>query len=390
MGVAYFAPYGVGLGHANRLVNLADRLVDKGIKIRFSTFGEAALYLTAQGYKCSEVSPVEFAWNMEGGFSVKDSIANIPLWFANFSKQVKQETRNMIMYDADIVISDSRLSPVISAKLLKIPSIVILNQIKLLLSPRLRDIAISRIFENMAGEFLGLMWQMADRVLIPDLPPPYTISAHNVWDVGSTAKKIEYIGFTSLKPCVTTSQKDKVASSLDIDRSRPLVFIHVSGPAETRMALVKVALQAVKKLDAKIQYVISEGKPKGLLKPTRIGQSGWYYEWCPVRDELFAMSDLLVLRGGHVAMAQAIQFGKPVVTIPIENHGEQLGNSAKISKLGMGIMLSPKGLKAEHLEDAILQTLTDPRYKKKALEIQKLTEKLNGIENAVKIIRSYV
>jgi UDP:flavonoid glycosyltransferase YjiC (YdhE family) len=123
--------------------------------------------------------------------------------------------------------------------------------------------------------------------------------------------------------------------------------------------------------------------------PKKVGESGWYYEWCPVRDEVFAMSDLMVLRGGHVALSQAIQFGKPVVTIPIENHGEQLGNSAKTAELGMGVMVHPKGIKPEQLADSIAQVLANPEYKKKAVELQKMAEKLDGIENIAKIIRSY-
>ncbi|HEX2614184.1 MAG TPA: glycosyltransferase [Nitrososphaera sp.] len=390
MGVAYFAPYGVGLGHASRLMMVADQLQGNGVDVQFSSFGEAAGYVSMKGYKCATVAPVEFAWSMEGGFSVKHSIANIPVWFTNFTRQVNQETRNMTMYSPDVIVSDSRLSPLVAAKLVRIPSIVILNQVKLLLSPRLRQLAIARLFEGMVGEFLGSMWNMADRVLIPDLPPPYTISAHNVWGIGSSARRLEYIGFTSPKHYVTESEINKVASRLGFDRSRPVVFIHVSGPAETRMALVRVALEAVKKLDPRIQFVISEGRANGETEPRRIGESGWYYEWCPVRDEIFAMSDLLVLRGGHVALSQAIQFGKPVVTIPIENHGEQLGNSAKISELGMGLMLHPKGLKPEQLADAIAQVLANPEYKNKTIELQKMTEKLNGIENVVQIIRSYL
>ena len=200
--VAYLAPYGVGLGHASRLVMVAERLRENRINIQFSSYGEAVRYVSLRGYKCATVSPVEFAWSMEGGFSVKDSIANIPLWFANFSRQVNQETRNMLKFKADIVVSDSRLSPLMAAKLLKVPSIVILNQIKLLLSPRLRTIAASRIFENLTGEFLGSLWAMADRVLVPDLPPPYTLSAHNTWGLGSASRKIEYIGFASPRPTV--------------------------------------------------------------------------------------------------------------------------------------------------------------------------------------------
>ena len=390
MGVAYFAPYGVGLGHASRLVMVADQLQNKDVRVRFSSFGEAASYITMRGYECATVAPVEFAWSMEGGFSIKNSLANIPLWFANFSRQVNQETRNMTMYSPDIIVSDSRLSPLLAAKLLRIPSIVILNQVKLLLSPRLRELAVARLFEKMVGELLGSMWNMADRVLIPDLPPPYTISAHNVWEVGSTATRLEYIGFTSPKPFVTEGEVNRVVKKLEFDRSRPVVFIHVSGPAGTRMALVRVALEASKMLDSKIQFVISEGNARGSTEPRKVGKSGWYYEWCPVRDEIFAMSELLVLRGGHVALSEAIQFGRPVVTVPIENHGEQLGNSEKIAELGMGVMLRPKGLKAEQLASSISEVLGNPEYRRKAAELQKKTEKLNGIENVVQIVRSYL
>jgi UDP-N-acetylglucosamine--N-acetylmuramyl-(pentapeptide) pyrophosphoryl-undecaprenol N-acetylglucosamine transferase len=387
---AYFAPYGVGLGHASRLLMVADHLRQEGINIQFSSYGEAVSYVSMLGYKCATVSPVEFAWSMEGGFSVKDSIANIPVWFANFSRQVNQETRNMLGCNPDIVVSDSRLSPLMAARLVNVPSIVILNQIKLLLSPRLHDLVAPRIFENLVGEFLGSMWAMAERVLVPDLPPPYTLSAHNVWDIGSASRKLEYVGFASPRPQINREQVIKTTDMLGFDRSRPLVFVHISGPVQTRPALLKVAVETAKRLDPKIQFVISAGKPGGVSHPRRIGRLSWYYEWCPVRDEIFAASDLLVLRGGHVALSQAIQFGKPVVTVPIENHGEQLGNCAKMEQLGAGVMLHPKRLRSEQLADAIEMVLGDSNYNKKVTELQRLAEGLNGIDNVVKIVRSYI
>ena len=387
---AYFAPYGVGLGHASRLIMVADHLRQEGINIQFSSYGEAASYVSMLGYKCATVSPVEFAWSMEGGFSVKDSIANIPVWFANFSRQVNQETRNMLGCNPDIVVSDSRLSPLMAARLLKVPSVVVLNQIKLLLSPRLRDLVASRIFENLVAEFLGSMWAMAERVLVPDLPPPYTLSAHNVWHIGSASRKLEYVGFASPRPQTNREQVIKTTNMLGLDRSRPLVFVHISGPVQTRPALLKVAVETAKRLDPKIQFVISAGKPGGISYPRRIGRLSWYYEWCPVRDEIFAASDLLVLRGGHVALSQAIQFGKPVVTVPIENHGEQLGNCVKMEELGAGVMLHPKRLRSDQLADAIEKVLGDSHYNKKATELQRLAERLNGIDNVVKIVRSYI
>ncbi|MGI0005754.1 MAG: glycosyltransferase [Nitrososphaera sp.] len=390
MGTAYLAPYGVGLGHASRLVMVADHLRQDDVDVRFSSYGEAASYISMRGYRCATVPPVEFAWSAEGGFSIKHSLANIPLWFTNLTRQVNCETRNMTMYGPDVILSDSRLSPLLAAKLMGIPSIVLLNQVKLLLSPRLRQFRLSRLFEKMVGEFLGSMWSVADRILVPDLPPPYTISAHNIWGVGSVAKKLEYIGFTAPRPRVTEQQAQAVAEKLGFDRSRPTVFVHISGPLETRMPMMRLALVAAKILEGKVQFVFSEGRPNGSAEPLKIGQSAWYYEWCPVRDEIFTLSDAVLMRGGHTALSQAIQFGKPVVTIPIENHGEQLGNSQKIAELGLGTTVHPKKVRPEQIVQAIEQVLGDPSYLQKTLQIKTMTEKLDGIDNVVKIVRSYL
>jgi UDP-N-acetylglucosamine--N-acetylmuramyl-(pentapeptide) pyrophosphoryl-undecaprenol N-acetylglucosamine transferase len=387
---AYFTPYGVGLGHASRLIMVANNLQSSKVEIRFSSFGEAVMYISIHGYECVRVPAVEFAWNVKGEFSIKYTIANLPKWFTNFSRQVNNEVQNMIKYQPDIIVSDSRLSSLITAKFLGLPAIVILNQVKLLLSPRLREFKVARLFEKINGEILGTMWTLADKILIPDLPPPYTIAGHNVWDTSTIARKLEYIGFTAPKLCVTQEQLSKVAHYLGLDRSKPIVFIHVSGPMETRMPIIRIAVEACKSLRQEIQYIISEGRPNGNVEPKKLSGLGWYYEWCPVRDEIFAMSDLLVLRGGHVAISQAIQFGKPVVTIPIENHGEQLGNSEKIAEIGAGIMLKTKHLKANHITHAINDILDDPEYQKKAYELMKLTEKLDGINNIVNIVRSYI
>ena len=389
MAKAYFTPYGVGLGHASRMLMLAKRLRDSDVDIRFSSFGEGAHYISMQGYECMTVPPVEFAWSIEGGFSVKYSISNIPLWFTNFPRQVRDEINNIIKYDPNIVVSDTRLSSLVASKILNIPSIVILNQVKLLLSPRLREFKISRTWEKMNGELVGLIWRIADRILVPDLPPPYTIAEQNTWDISSVMKKLEYVGFTAPKSYITEAQLRETAAQLGIDRSKPIVFIHISGPLKTRIPIIRTSIEACKSLRPEIQYVISEGRPGGDIKPRKITRLGWYYEWCPIRDEIFAMSDVLVLRGGHTTISQAIQFGKPLITIPIENHSEQLGNSNKIAKIGIGIRLEANKIKANQITCAIHQLLDDNRFQQKAEELMRLTERLDGIDNIVKIVRSY-
>ena len=132
---------------------------------------------------------------------------------------------------------------------------------------------------------------------MPDLPPPYTLSAQNIWGIGSASRKLEYIGFASPKPQIREEQVSKVIKSLGFEMTRPIVFVHVSGPFQTRPAMINLAIESVRRLDPLVQFVVSEGNPKGMSEPRRIGKSSWFYEWCPVRDELFALSDLLVLRG---------------------------------------------------------------------------------------------
>ncbi len=388
MAKAYLTPYGVGLGHASRLMLVADRLKNCNTIVKFSSYGEAARYISKYGYKCITVPPVEFSWSLGGDFSIKYSIANIPRWFTNFSIQVNKEIQSMIGYNPDIIISDTRLSSILAAKVLGISSVVILNQAKLLLSPRLHEFKIARLFEKINGELLGSLWSMSDKILIPDLPPPYTIASHNIWDVSSIVKKIQYVGFMAPELHVDQAQINKVAQYLSLDRSRPIIFIHISGPMQTRMTIIKIIVEACKCLSREIQYIVSEGRPTGSTQPKKLAGSGWYYEWCPVRDEILAMSNLLIIRGGHVAISQAIQFGKPMISIPIENHGEQLGNSAKIAKIGVGIMLQTKQLTTKVIIDAIYQILNHSIYQDKANEIMKLTDKLNGIDNVIKTILS--
>jgi UDP:flavonoid glycosyltransferase YjiC (YdhE family) len=61
-----------------------------------------------------------------------------------------------------------------------------------------------------------------------------------------------------------------------------------------------------------------------------------------------------------------------------------------MEELGAGVMLHPKRLRSDQLADAIEKVLGDSHYNKKATELQRLAERLNGIDNVVKIVRSYI
>ena len=385
---AYFSLYGVGLGHASRMLLVANRLAEEGIDIKFSSFGDAVNYVNMHGFECFDVPPVEFAWSPDKGFSIKSSITKLPENFVHFVGQCGREGSNIAKFNPAVVVSDTRLSSLLVAKTLRLPAITILNQIKLLLSPRLREFRAARAFERCTGEFLGGLLAMSDSVLIPDLPPPYTLSEENLWQVGSVSNKLEYIGFMAPTSEVNEEYVDKVAKLLGFDRGKPIIFAHISGPSATKMLVLKKIIEAMQNAE-NIQLVVSEGKPKGGTVPRKI-RNGWYFEWCPVKDEIFAMSNLLIMRGGHSTLAQAIQYGKPVVTIPIENHGEQLGNARKVEKIGLGLMLPQKDLKPENISGAVHRVLNEHTFESKTKMLMEIANKMDGTNAIAQKIRSYL
>ncbi len=385
----YFTPYGVGLGHASRLLVLADYFRKYQFESKFSSFGEAKSYLNVHGYECNLVPPVEFLWGRDGEFSLKHNISNIPKWVTNLPIQVNREIRYIKKFNPEIIISDTRVSSLVAGKLLNIPTILLINQIKLLLTPRLREFQIAKFFETCLGESMGGLWNISDNILIPDLPPPYTISEDTINSVKSTKSRINHIGFILPKKILSNERINSITKLLQIDKTKLLIFVHISGPKETRKPIIVKIMEACQDL-TNIQFIFSEGKANGDNRPKKVSSNIWYYEWCPHRDEIIQISDILIIRGGHTAISQAIQFGKPFISIPIENHGEQLSNSIKIQKLGIGITVNPKIIEPSIIKKSIEKISSDNKYKKKASQLMEISNKLDGIENIKNIVLSHI
>ncbi len=385
----YLAPYGVGLGHASRLLILAENMKKPGIEVRFSSFGEARTYIQSQGFECEKVPPVEFMWGRDGEFSVKSNINKIPQWLVNLPVQINKEIKYMKKFNPQIIVSDSRLSPLIAARILNLPKILVINQVKLLLTPRLREFKAGRFFETCNGEIMGGIWNMSDRILIPDLPPPHTISESTINSVKSIKSKSYYVGFITPRTTITDNGLSKAKEVLQIDSTKPLIFVHISGPIGTRIPIIMKLIDVFKEYPS-IQFVFSEGKSNGNVIPRKISSNMWYFEWCPYKDEIFFLSDVIIMRGGHTAISQAIQYGKPIISIPIESHGEQLSNSSKIERLGIGKAIDSKTMNQTILMNALNELIYDKSYEDRILNLMKISNKLDGIQNIKDIILSYV
>ena len=385
----YFAIFGSGLGHVTRVLDIGERLRVNGDGIRYSCSGQGLEYIKTRKPEVDAVKCPSFdvEWTEEGGFSGRDFVLHFPFMLRSFLKQVSFEAGSIAKFGPRVTVSDSRLSAVLAARSKSCPVITMLNQFKVNLPPRFRRDAFGRLYERIAGDVLGLMWSLSEQVLLTDLPPPYTIGEANVAGT-DLSNVVRYVGFTSPSMEVSQDRLQKAREVLGSD-GRPLVFFQISGPEATKKRFIDTVLKSAGTLSSRYKTVVSMGYLGGSGEPRRLADGTLLYEWCPIKDELFALSDVLVTRSGHRTIGQCIDAGKPAVLVPIRNHSEQLGNADKFQRLGLGITVPPQALDAERLADSIDSCIRDPKYRKNVEAVGLISKKYNGLEKCTEIINSY-
>jgi UDP-N-acetylglucosamine--N-acetylmuramyl-(pentapeptide) pyrophosphoryl-undecaprenol N-acetylglucosamine transferase len=385
----YFAVFGSGLGHVTRVLDIGARLREEGDQFCFSGSLQALSYLrmqTAIG-EVLESPPLDVEWTGDGSFSSKDFIPHFPSMFNSFLRQVAFETTSIPKFGPRVVVSDSRLSPVLAAKRKSYPVVTILNQFKVTMPPRFRVNRMGRFYERVAGDVLGLLWSLSDEVLMTDLPPPYTIGEANI-EGTDLSRVVRYVGFTSPRSELSEEMLQRAKRTLDLD-GRPLVFMQISGPDATKKRFSETALKAAATLSKRYNIVISLGYLHGSGEPKKLADGTVLYEWCPIKDELFALSSVIVSRSGHGTIGQCIDNGKPAVLIPIRNHSEQLGNAQKFASLGLGIEARSGDVDPQSLIEAVETCLNDSRYKQRVDAVKAVSDRYHGIERCVEVINSY-
>ncbi len=372
-----------------RVLDISERIRGDGDVFAYSCSAQALNYLEMhqKGREILGSPPLDVEWTKDGSFSSKDFLPHFPFMFNSFLKQVAFEAKSIRRFDPRLVVSDSRLSSVLAARARSFPVITMLNQFKVTFPPRFRVNRMGRFYERFAGDCLGLLWSLSDQVLMTDLPPPYTIGETNL-EGTDLSRIVRFVGFTSPRLDMSDEKLSMVRNLLDLD-SRPLIFFQISGPDATKRRFVDTVLQSTNELARRYNVVVSLGRLDGSGDPTRLANGAWLYEWCPIKDELFTLSALVVARSGHGTIGQCIDAGKPAVLIPINNHSEQIGNADKFSKLGLGLQIRSEDLDALRLTECVDLCLNDPKYKSNAEALMSVSKNYGGIDKCVEIIESY-
>jgi UDP:flavonoid glycosyltransferase YjiC (YdhE family) len=393
------APCGIGLGHITRLHPIAEELNKRGISTVFSTYLDGLEYAKRNKLLTFEAVPLNFRVTADGtiDFKMTAATAGFSLGIRTFLRQVTREIQFLKRFKPDVVVSDSRASSLVAARLLRLPVVLILNQfrVEIIRHPTGRRLSLyDRVFffiANIGWLFIGtaiqLVWGTSQVILIPDLRAPYTISLGNLAIPNRYNGKVKLIGPMIEDGDNSQASERRARHELGFDRNRPVIYGAVSGPRIEREVLAQMLLESFEQLPRRFQVVLSCGDPNGFRKGRREGGVK-VFDWLENQDDFIRASDVVVSRAGHGTIMKSLLYGKPMVLIPIPDHTEQIGNARRALHLHVARIIDQNALNGEKLELSIKEILNSEECRTKTAEISQIAASMRAISTACDIIES--
>jgi len=381
----YIGPCGLGLGHITRCDAIAREFSNEGVQVLFSSYLDALDYLKRSGLTYFSAIPLSFRTREDGTIDPKMTMSQngvtVGLW--GFIRQLIGEVQQISAFNPDVVISDTRISTLVAAFVMRKPRILILNQYSVQMPKdnrkhRFADRPVlfaGKIIWKYISAMLELAWGVSDLIIVPDLKAPYTISRYNLAIPPGIRRKVRLVG------PLTPPKLKPTNDAANVSRSRPLVFACVSGPATDRKYLVNKLTEILKGFPGDYELILSCGDPNGSCGGKRV-ENLVVHEWMTEQSywRTFERADVIVSRAGHETIMKAVSEGKPLVLIPPPNHTEQANNAKRAEELGVAVVLDQSRLDAAELAGAISRTLRDNRE-----SVVRLSETL-GSERGIRAV----
>jgi UDP-N-acetylglucosamine--N-acetylmuramyl-(pentapeptide) pyrophosphoryl-undecaprenol N-acetylglucosamine transferase len=397
----YLAVNGLGLGHIVRCRMLAEKLSMAGADVLFSTYLDGLEFARKKRLKTVKAVPVSYQVRSNGSVDLRATSARsgFSLGLNRFLHQLIREIQDIKRYAPDIVLIDTRLSSLLAARLLGKRTILILNQyrIRLLhdgdypalgLSDRL-FLLIARLGWTFFGTLIGEMWGLSERIIIPDFPPPLTISTYNLMIPKRHMSKVRFVGPIVDEQLYSDKPKQSLKRKYGFQPDEMLVYVAISGPKHEREPLVRKLIPILSNLAETFNIIVSQGNPIGDNVPSRYGRM-CVYDWAENQDELLHACDVLIARAGQSTILKAMILGRPLILIPTPFQTEQLGNADRARSISSALVLEQEKLSSDSLKESLNLIMTNPSRGKRALQIANQVRDIVGVEECMTIIEQRV
>jgi UDP-N-acetylglucosamine--N-acetylmuramyl-(pentapeptide) pyrophosphoryl-undecaprenol N-acetylglucosamine transferase len=367
----------LGLGHVSRITPLAKRLEKNGHELFFFSGGRAYQLLRKEFRNVYPCTPVAWYENAHG-IVTSASLINIlfPLPTYNPEKAAFEVKSSSAMetihryYDLrrpikkikpDLLVSDGDMHALRLASRWHIPSVYVANMIR-------PSYGFSALL-NPGERFVERYVKQCLRIIVPDNPPPYTVSEYNLGDLDGMGigEKVEFVGsFFDTAP---------------VEGREEHIYAAISGPLGTRAKLTQMIVPVLEELGTK--SVVSLGVPG----ERRTGQAGNCEKctWLSAaeRKECIRNAKLVIFSGGHATCFETIKYGKPSICVPTQP--EQMGNAAKLQNLQCSITAKNQN----ELRLAIQKIEANTAfYKRNVAAVNAFSNRFRGLDRAVEIIET--
>jgi Glycosyl transferases, related to UDP-glucuronosyltransferase len=317
---AHVAVCGIGFGHASRSLPIIRRLLARGHDVTVTSYDDGLSYLKAFGVEVNAVTGVDYGRSPDGGVSVRWTILRNLLLPLKVSHQILQEMALIERWRPEVVLSDTRASAVIAARALGVPVLTLLNQYRTAIIHRKHQRAVE--VANALIDLVPRVWNLSEKVLVADYPPPYTISSRNLPLRESEVRKVEFVGPVLGVRRDEYPEREGAKRILGFRPDEPLVCVLTTGPASERKSFRERVLGALEGI-ADLQVLFSLGEPGSGGKQVR--GKHLIVPW--LEDEHLALSaaDVVISRAGQTTVLKSIAFGCRMVLMPVPDHTEQTG-----------------------------------------------------------------
>jgi UDP-N-acetylglucosamine--N-acetylmuramyl-(pentapeptide) pyrophosphoryl-undecaprenol N-acetylglucosamine transferase len=367
----------LGLGHVSRIIPLGKRLARHGHEMTFFSGGKAYELLQKEFpnvHKCTPISWYENAYGILTSASLLNLFLPLPLFNLEQNKLEMKSSNametihryydlreNILELAPDVLIADGDINALRLAQRWRIPSLYIANMIR----PSYGFSSFLNPGERLVERYV----KKATKIVIPDNPPPYTVSEYNIGNLQDMklGDKLEYVG-SFVDTTVERGSQDHI-------------FVPISGPVGTRGKVIKTLLPVMEKV--KTKCIISLGTP-GKKVSAKIGNFE-LHTWLSAEERQQAMRNakFVIFSGGHATCFETIKYGKPSICIPTQP--EQEGNAAKLADLNCSILAKNK----KQVEKAVNEMEKNlDTYTKNAEAMSEFSGRFRGLDRATEILET--
>jgi UDP-N-acetylglucosamine--N-acetylmuramyl-(pentapeptide) pyrophosphoryl-undecaprenol N-acetylglucosamine transferase len=354
-----FVVCGEGLGHASRSLHLGHYLQQHGHEVHFAGYGKSYDFMNQHGCTHLHCVPREVCLEGEGGFfSLKKT-----LWYSkgivfDLLRSFMSVHKLIKKHHFDCIVCDTMYGGVLAGRLNRVPVVFVTNQNHF----NGIDGAITPVW-HILNFLLRHYIHLANLVLVPDYPPPDTVSEYNmVVRKGDTAKYAFCGPFYIFDPGRYVYEEKTIFTSFGGEPYKLPMYLTLKEIADKRKDLHFDVFYSGEELPESSGNFVSHG-------------------YVPNLYEHLARARIAIVHGGLTTLHEALLFEKPVLIIMDPGHPEQQNNARKIVEMGAGTAVDGRTITRELLEKKIDEAMTlRPR------PFRQFHETINGRKNAMDLI----